>query len=168
MQLIPKQKHTYRSKHAPDAIAALIDELIDPEPKVMTIKYGKPQGKPYYGSWSSDDRSFSIVRKINHRNSFLPRIKGTIEPDGSGSVVHVTMRMPLLVRGFIAFWLSGVSFGLITVVGHSIREGSWGWWVLAPIGMILFMLMIVNFGFRTEAAKSKKHLAQLFETAAEA
>lgn len=169
MQLIPKESLTYRSKHAPDTVVEMLEELIDP-PQTITLKmpFTKPDGKPYAGSWGEDDRTFSVVRKINHRNSFLPRIKGSIEPDGTGTIVHISMRMPLLVRLFIAFWFCGVSFAFVTSLSNAIREGNWGWWVWMPLGMLAFLLIIVNYGFRTESAKSKKHLAQLFETSAEA
>ncbi len=63
---------------------------------------------------------FEVERAIHHRNSFLPRMVGAIEPTAAGSQVRVTMTLRWGVLALMA-----ASFGLwafIGVVGSKVQS----------------------------------------------
>ena len=118
-------------------------------------------GLPYEGSVTG--HRFEIYRVINYRNSFRPRIRGSVTPEGAGCRISVTMGLHPLTLAILAVWFGGVlSFGSVVMLaalsGGVEREPA-----LIPAGMLLFgwLLTIVAFGF--EARTAERFLTGLFE-----
>jgi hypothetical protein len=69
---------------------------------------------------------FHFSRRISYRNSFLPVISATVEPSHrEGARIRVTMRMNLFVMVFMTIWMTGATFGGVTVFVAALASGQW-------------------------------------------
>ena len=100
--------------------------------------------------------SFRIERDIHYRNSFLPRISGSVAPVSRGSRILLTMFIHPLVAVFMLVWLS--------------IAGSFVWEALTKdessniyfsITMFVFGVLLTLGGFVPEAVKAKRLLIEV-------
>ena len=110
------------------------------------------------------DEGFKISRVIRYRNSFLPIVEGKFSPIVNGVRIDVTMRLHFAVLLFSIVWLSGVGFGVLTVVKHLISTGRFDSVIFIPFGMLLFGYLLITLGFGIEANKSSDLLNDIFES----
>ena len=108
---------------------------------------------------SVEPRAFRLRRDIHYRNSFLPMIRGRVIESTHGTRIHVSMFLHPLVAVFMAFWLSGVGFGVLQNVSRAA-----GAVTIVPIGMLLFGLALMIGGFFPEALKAKRLLQESLES----
>ncbi|HEY6484365.1 MAG TPA: hypothetical protein VIY54_12645 [Steroidobacteraceae bacterium] len=104
------------------------------------------------------ENSFRIRRDIHYRNSFLPVIRGRIEPDPLGSLVHVRMSLHPLVALFTIFWLS-----MVLVCGARMlysASSSRGMGVAVTAAMFVFGIGLTLGAFIPEAIKAKRLLVR--------
>jgi hypothetical protein len=106
-------------------------------------------GRPFQGRL--EHHRFRLMRNINHRNSFLPVVRGRIDQEPGGSRVSVILYMDPFVAIFMLGWLA--------VVGHSAWPPTSERFLSA--GMFLAGLGITLAGFIPEARKARR----LLETA---
>lgn len=107
-----------------------------------------------------DDHHFEINRIIKYRNSFLPRISGSIQENNNETHIEVKMKLHMFVLIFMVFWCLFVLFFLITVL---IAVEKISFVVLIPVGMLLFAYALTMFGFKSESMRSKEDLKKIFE-----
>jgi hypothetical protein len=109
--------------------------------------------------------SFSIMRNINYRNSFLPVLRGRIVPSGGTTRIELRLRLRTPVLVFYVIWMSfavGVAT-VITVVGimnwngiHDFKPP-----MLIPYVLVVFGYALGAGGFAMERGKSLEALKQL-------
>ncbi len=116
---------------------------------------------PYEGKISG--RYFHINRIIRHRNSFLPRISGTIQPEIDGTIIEVKMQLHVAVIVFILIWCSACVFTILALLISMIGNKEFHLVACLPLGMLLFMYALTMGGFKSESSKSKKYLLELLE-----
>ena len=111
------------------------------------------------------DNTFRLQRNIQYRNSFLPVIRGRVDPTESGSEIHLEMGIHPLVMAFLAFWFAFVVLACLgslfgTIAGDSTFPllGR-----LLPWGMLLFGILVAVVPFRIEARKAKEKLEFLLQ-----
>jgi len=161
MTLLPYEQLIYKSPLSAQELHQKLKEAVEVGPagsKLSVVK--KKTDKPYRGEVSAI--RFDIVRQINYRNSFLPRITGQIHPQGSGCTIKVKMQLHPFVLIFMLFWF-GILFsigGTIMANGFDTPGGSWQGAI--PVLMLLFGYALVMGGFKTESRKAKKELATIF------
>ncbi|MBZ5525264.1 MAG: hypothetical protein LAP21_23805 [Acidobacteriia bacterium] len=114
-------------------------------------------GPVFYGSLR--DGSFRISRNIHYRNSFLPQIRGRIEPTGGGTRVALVMFVHPLVAAFMLFWLFMVASFAIVGVGQPGDPYA----TYIPLGMLLFGIALPAISFYPEAFKAKKLITSALE-----
>jgi hypothetical protein len=116
-----------------------------------SVGAGQP---PFLGQVMGD--SFRIRRDIRYRNSFLPVIRGHIQPTPTGSLVRVSMSLHPAVAVFMAVWLTGVSGVGVAMLNspYALRDSA----QLVPIGLFLFGIGLTLGGFIPEAIKAKRLL----------
>jgi hypothetical protein len=111
----------------------------------------------FHGDVSTTE--FELVRNITYRNSFLPAVRGVIEPTEFGSRVAVTMQPVGYVLAFMAFWLGSVALGCIVMLAMFIGAmGSFNVAGLIPFIMLAFGLTLMNVSFGGEAKKAAAYL----------
>jgi hypothetical protein len=105
--------------------------------------------------------AFTVHRAITYRNSFLPRIRGTIAPAPEGSRIRISMSLYLPVLLFMLLWLSGMgaAFGVLLVGG--LRRQNVLVNVLGPAAMFIFGWALAAGAFTYEARKVEPLLADV-------
>ena len=117
---------------------------------------------PFIGT--VDGATFRIHRDIRYRNSFLPRIRGSVVSLPSGSRLHLTMRIHPVVFVFMLFWQSLFGFLIVFVLmspERSVRS------VAVFAGSFLFGIVLAVAGFFPEAIKARRLLEQCLENTSE-
>ena len=110
--------------------------------------------QPFLGTVGPD--SFRIRREIRGRNSFLPLVWGKVFPDRLGSRVTITMFLQPMTALFMLFWFSMIGIGLYRELRST--NNPFNTESLISIGMILFGIGLVLFGFIPEVIKAKRIL----------
>ena len=116
--------------------------------------------KPYIGTINSD--SFKIKRTINHKNSFLPVIKGEIFEDKEGTKIKVNMKLHSFISTFVVIWLTGASLFCVISIFQIFTE-EFSLLLLIPFGMLFFGISLSFGGFTKESIKSIADLKVIFE-----
>ena len=163
MKFIPYEHLKIKTRLSADEVSKRLDEVIEPK---RSFRWFEANRKPYQGN--IEGPSFEISRIIHYRNSFLPIIKGEIQPEMSGSSVHITMRPHGFIIAFMIVWLGGVGFFFFimlvsfisSMTQNNIRDAAV---LLIPGGMFAFGYALLLGGFKFESIKSKKFFRDLFQ-----
>jgi len=115
--------------------------------------WGKGGSPPFIGR--VEGNCFKLYRDIRYRNSFLPRIRGHVNPYRDGSNIEVTMYLHPLVLVFMLFWLGFVGAGAVATLGHGKGDHA-----LVPLGMLVFGVALTLGGFYPEALKARRILEE--------
>ena len=145
--LLPYEQMIFTTKLNLDEVLNRLYEATEPY-QFLRIGFTASE-KPYEGYVKPN--KFSVLRIIRYRNSFNPRIVGTILPKDNGTEIHVNMRLRYYPIIFIAIWL----FFNVTFFLASFSP--------IPFLLILFIYLITLLGFKYESAKSRRFFAALFE-----
>src|SRR5665213_4281650 len=101
MKLIPYVAFSIITHDPADVVARRLSENID-RPRWF---WNRPSKLLYIGKvW---DGGFMVVPIVQYRNSFMPVIRGRIEPGLFGATVHVTMSVHWIVLNFVCIWCGG-------------------------------------------------------------
>jgi len=161
MKLLPFENIIYKTNLSESEVIKRLNDSIEPEKTLRINLFGNKSTRPYEGCISK--KQFKINRIISYRNSFLPRIKGTIQTDTQGTSIHVKMRLHLTVIIFLTIWCGGVGAGFITFLSYSIFSNEFNPGILGTIGMLIFAYVLTMGGFKFESKKSKSYLSCLFK-----
>jgi hypothetical protein len=135
-----------------DRVQALMREAPKFRQLLIEALAGGPDGtRPFVGK--VDGSQFTCYRHIHYRNSFLPRIKGTVQPSPSGSTIDVRMSLYPSVALAMGFWFGAVGLGTAAAL---LRQG--GTPVIVPLGLFVFGLAMTLCGFYPEAVKARRLL----------
>ncbi len=134
----------------PEVVAERIRRVVSPAPNfwgTLTTSWKRPQASssPFLGS--VENLTFRIRRNIQYRNSFLPMIRGKINPTPTGSRVNVFMYMHPFSLAFMLVW-----FGFLVLIESRVADMNIAR-SYVPIGMAIFGLALSLGGFFFEALK---------------
>jgi len=111
--------------------------------------------------------TFESTRDINYRNSFLPRMKGSLIADAErgGSRVALVLALEPLVAIFMGVWLGGVTLlgvpiTIAALQGSLVPGGGSAMLALIPLGMLTFGLVLPRVAFGYEARQALAFLKQ--------
>lgn len=165
MKFLPFEHIVYHSNlNAPDVIRRLEGEIQAPQ----NFRSGflgfitRSNITSYEGSIFNNNK-FEISRVIAYRNSFLPKISGTIEQAFDGTRIEVKMRPVIFVIVFMCVWFGGVSIAILVLTIEAIISWKFSAINLLPFGMFLFGYLLTMGAFKAESLKSKKDLKNIFE-----
>ena len=170
MKLLPSEDIIYETKLEPEEVLKKIDDIIESEAfhkankpiLYLTIGYFRNRNhKPYIGS--IDENSFNIRRIIDYRNSFNPRIYGTVENDAGKTKVYVKIKLAPLVIAFIIAWVAFAIQFFLGVLTISIQRQTLIPFIFLPPVMLAIAYAATFYFFNSESKYSKKYLAQLLE-----
>jgi hypothetical protein len=123
----------------------------------QSFNFTIPPNELFLGSIK--DSSFCICRNIRYRNSFLPRIRGKITAENSGSYIDISMQLHPFVAVFMTGWLFFVGLTAFALAPAQ-KE------FFIPLGMFVFGILLTAGGFIPEAIKAKNMLTSLWFEAA--
>lgn len=104
-----------------------------------------------------------IQRVIRYRNSFLPRIRGWVEPSVRGSRFTATLSLHPLVTVFMLVWFAMALAIGIPMTAVPLAEGSADPLALIPLAMLAFGWGMVSGAFTYEARVARDRLAAILE-----
>jgi len=157
MKLLPHRRFTIETKLAPSEVIARLRDAIEP-PKTFT--FSRPE-RPLIGH--VDGAAFDVIRAIRGRNSFLPRVRGVVEPAGRGTRLTGTMRLHEFTLVFIgAFFLMAGSV-FIRMVIDDLRSGRPELPTLIPLGVLTFLTAMTLIGFVPETHRTLAELRQVVD-----
>jgi hypothetical protein len=160
MKFLPIENKTYFAPLTAAEVRERLAAAIEPK-QMLRNPYKRTNTKPYEGHLNHNH--FEINRIIRYRNSFLPQIKGQILPGDNGTEVKVKMRLSVFVYIFLIIWCGSLGLFVIAFSLDSMMEGAFDPVIFIPLGMLLFAYVMVTVGFKYEAKKAKKDLANLLE-----
>jgi hypothetical protein len=153
---VPFYRFEIETPLSPQVAAQRIREMTS-EPPAGMVTFGRPDRRartPFLGR--VDDRAFQIRRVIGYRNSFLPRIRGRIEPATVGSTVRITMAVHPVVILFLVVWLAIIGrFAYTETIAPLLAGQPPGWFAAV---MLLLMLTLTVGSFWYEASQARKLL----------
>lgn len=163
MKYLPFETLTYRTALSPTESFQRLQDHVEPKRtlSVNGFSWPKKPHKDYHGYLSNN--SFEITRIIHYRNSFLPTIKGRIESDPNGSIIHITMQPMIFVLLFLGVWCSVAALMFFVLLAQAISSGIFEPWIFIPLGMLLFAYLMTTLAFKHESKRSKEDLARIFE-----
>lgn len=164
---LPFEKYTLISRLSVDEVKNRLTANIEPKKKFEFSLFNKGRSKPYEGSISGNQ--FIISRIIDYRNSFLPVIKGQISEKPGQVHIQINMRPFTGVLIFFTFWIGIVSIVCLAIIVvaivqfRQILESGVTPGALIPFGMLIFGILLVTIGFKSESRDSKEFLRELLE-----
>ena len=160
MKLLPFDNLTLCSPYSPEDAINRLQAVIEPR---RTFNMFTTRQRPYEG-WIKGSE-FEITRIIRYRNSFLPVIKGNIQTIIGGTNIKIHMRLNVFVLLFMAVWLGGAGIGLISTLIPFLtgdQQADLGA-VIFTGGMFFIGYLLIMFGYKSEARKSKQFFLELFK-----
>ena len=118
-------------------------------------------GRPFVGSMVGS--TFDVMRTTRGRNSFRPRIRGSIETANGGSEVHGTMQLHEMVVVVMAVFLGLPIMVLISLLAGSVRSGSLNPAAPYALGVVGFLLVMMLGGFALESRRALRDLAAIVD-----
>ena len=111
-------------------------------------------------------RDFEINRILGYRNSFVPQLRGSIEPlaVGVGVKVRGTMTVDLSVKIFMALWLLPVGLACLCTLPFAVATRPFEPALLVPWVMFLFGVALMTGSFLLEANRSLAALCELLDS----
>ena len=164
-KLFPFEKLVYHSTLNKEELIHHLQNEIEADKSFGFNARKSSYSKPYIGKIYTN--RFEIKKVVNYRNSFLPIIKGEIKDGINGAKIDVKMGLVDFVKAFMILWLGGVSFGCIgalySLIFTDTANSEAGFFMFIPFAMLLFGLVMVSFGFKTESQKSIKDLEEILK-----
>lgn len=162
MNILPFEKIVYRTKLHPDEVINRLKEHVEPNQLFRTkFSFSQKEYKDFEGTING--KSFSIQRIIEYRNSFVPQIRGVVSQDLKGTKIEVTMQLHVVIMIFLSIWCTGVGLAFVGMLYQSIQSGTWDYIIAIPLGMFLFAVLLVTFGFKSESHHAHGLLQKVFQ-----
>jgi hypothetical protein len=159
MKIIPSDKIEILTTLSNQEVRKLMAENIRPK-KGLKIGFNKSREKELFEGIFEQDR-FEIQRIITGRNSFIPQIKGQIQPNINGTKLVADLKVHTFVIVFTLFWLTFVGFAFIMGIIGVINQGTNPILLIFPLIMIGFGIRLVNYGFNSQKDKSISDLKRI-------
>jgi hypothetical protein len=170
-QFLPYEDYVLVTQLSVDQVCKRLADNIEPKRTFRFYTLFGNSTKPYEGEIIGN--RFRISRITNYRNSFLPVIEGEVFRSSGKTQIHIKMKPVQFIIIFISLWLGIVGLACVRMlftallnirqiletglIGNSPMD-------LIPFGMLIFMCLMVYFGFKLESKKSKEFLVTLLTT----
>jgi hypothetical protein len=163
MKFLPIENIVYKTQLSENEIKKLIIDNIEPNKFRSSItkmfKILEPKmTKEYEGELKG--QTFNMNRITIYRNSFKPRIIGTINGDNYGTTINVKLKLEGIVIAFLIFACCFLGFGFISSVTNLFEKSTAP--TIAPLEMLLVIYVLTMVSFKYETNLTRKHLQKLF------
>jgi hypothetical protein len=148
-------------------VLARVQAVTDSEPDLAArfksaFRLGaRANEKPFVGR--IEGSSFRLLRRIYHRNSFRPQIRGSVIDAPGGSEVDLTMSISPAVAIFLLVWF-GMVGGFARIALREILPSAGAWHVLIMLTAGIAILAIGLALFLVEALKARRLLQAAIQT----
>ena len=159
MKIIPSDKIEIVTTLSNQEVRKIMAENIRPK-KGFKIGFNKSSEKELFEGILNQDK-FEIQRIITGRNSFLPQIKGQIQPNINGTKLIADLKVNTFVIVFMIFWLTFIGLAFVMGIIGIMNQGTNPFLLIFPLIMIAFGIGIVHYGFNSEREKSVNELKRI-------
>jgi hypothetical protein len=161
LRVIPKDSFTIETTATIPQLVEAFQAQVEPR---KLLRWGWSRDHKLFEGEVSES-GFSISRIIHYRNSFRPTITGRFEPGMAGTDVKIEQQLPPFVILFALLW-TGIMLQFLCVGVRGLIESpdalrEIGPFLLLPFGMMLFLVLMTQFGFWMEARKSRAALEEI-------
>lgn len=118
-------------------------------------------GRPFVGNMVGN--RFDVMRASRGRNSFRPRIRGSVETTISGSEIRGTMQLHEMVMVVMAVFFGLPTIVLISLLAGGLRSGSLDPAAPYAFGVVAFLLVMMLGGFMVESRRALRDLAAIVD-----
>ena len=157
MKLLPYRRFAIDTPLTPGEVAARLREAIEPP---RTLAFSRPE-RPLVGRL--DGTTFDVMRSVTGRNSFRPRVRGTIEAAGSGARLTGTMQLHEIVMLLMGGLFAVAGSALLSMAAQDLRSGHLETPTLAVFGVVVFFGVIAIGGFISETRPVLDELVRLVD-----
>ena len=157
MKLLPYRRFAIDTPLTPGEVAARLREAIEPP---RTLAFSRPE-RPLVGRL--DGTTFDVMRSVTGRNSFRPRVRGTIEAAGSGARLTGTMQLHEIVMLLMGGLFAVAGSALLSMAVQDLRSGQLETPTLAVFGVVVFFGAIAIGGFISETRPVLDELVRLVD-----
>jgi len=163
MKFLPFEHLVYTTQLSKAEVREILLDNIEPIKKIRMKGLFKIRGhKPYEGK--IDENTFFMRRIIQYKNGFLPQINGEIHKNHQkATTIHINMKPHKVVLIFSGILCGFVGVIFLIFLGVSLFTLSFDVMVLIPLGMVLFIYMLIMGGFTYESHIAKKHFTKIFK-----
>lgn len=117
--------------------------------------------RPFIGRF--DGTSFDVMRTSRGRNSFRPRIRGTIESATGGTRIRGTMQLHEAVVVFVGILVLGPTWLFVQLILESVKTGQWDPRIFALPVAVVGLIAMMGFAFAYESRRALRELTVLLE-----
>lgn len=157
MKIFPSDKIEITTSLSLEEVRTILTNNIRQKTGVIFGSNNSKNTKLFEGSFEQD--RFEIQRVITGRNSFLPQIKMAIsDPSMNGTKLIADLTIHKFVIGFMVVWFSLVTISLI--FGSTSLQTN-PIFLLVPLIMIAFGIVLVKFGYNIQKNKSISDLKMI-------
>lgn len=135
-----------------------------PVPLSNLIEFRRLTGSAaFVGTFEGD--GFAVRRDIRYRNSFLPRISGSVQAATDGTRIELRFAPHPLVFAFMALWLCIAGMALIGLIAWraTAPAGSPFWPIAVPAGMLAMGVALPWFAYRVETRLATTRFVELLD-----
>ncbi len=158
MKIFPKDDIEITTELSVAQVQEILSANIQPAKK-FTFGFSHYTDEPFTGF--IEDNTFEIERVIIGRNSSVPQIKGQIQAAKKGSKIIMQLRLHRFVPAFMTFWLGGVFCGVLGILIGALTQGTNPLFIVFPLLMMMFVIVVVHYGFNSEKEKSIDDLCRI-------
>ncbi|HEY2028325.1 MAG TPA: hypothetical protein VGH20_03860 [Myxococcales bacterium] len=155
MPWLPYDTFKLTSPLPPDEVCRRLADAI--EPRAFTWR-GQGERRAFTGKLRGEQ--FDVTPVVRGRNSFAPRVRGTVAPGFDGTQIEGTMSLHPLVLAFVVFWSGGVLYALFRTWSAA---GATFWAGAGPLFMLGFGWVLSTGAFTAESRRVHRRLAELFD-----
>jgi hypothetical protein len=153
--LLPYRRYQADSTAVPSDVEEAVRASVEPR---RLLRFGA-SAHAFEGEVTAG--AFDLRRIISYRNSFLPRIRGTIAPTPEGSRIAVTMSLHPAVFVFMTAWLGFTGIAALVLFVAVLRGAGSAYQPLGPAVMFLFGWGMTLGAFSFEARRAERVLAEI-------
>jgi hypothetical protein len=159
MKIIPRENIEFITDYTFDEIRKILIENVEPK-KGVRLNFNKTENdKIFEGKINSDN--FVIQKVIYYRNSFLPQIYGKWESINNESKVTIRLKLHNFTYIFAMIWITFVSIAFIFTLIGILEQGTNPIFGIVPVLMIIFGILLFNYGFEKEKKNSISDLKRI-------
>jgi hypothetical protein len=157
MKLLPYRRFAIETPLTPGEVTARLRDAIEPP---RTFAFSRPE-RPLVGRL--DGTTFDVMRNVTGRNSFRPRVRGSIEAAGSGARLTGTMQLHEIVMLLMGGLLLVAGSVFLSMAAQNLRSGRLETPTLAVLGAVVFLGAISIGGFVSETRPVLDELGRLVD-----
>ena len=160
MKIVPYENIVYHSHHSKQEVLERLKNFIEAPKGLVKLRSLKNSKQRRYQGFMYNS-TFNMRRIIGYQNSFLPRIEGVVEQDGTGSIIRVKMKLytPLLVMMIIISSIL-LAFGIVDILKRGLTHFQPD--SLFPFGVILIIYLMCTVLFYIESnLKNEKFVKKI-------